>query len=69
MKFIGGVGFGSWLFAGVLSEAFISGDRTRANNSIESSDDKKFRNKYSIMLFMFGLPFLIIALIIYLITK
>ncbi|MNO05043.1 hypothetical protein D3C81_2262740 [compost metagenome] len=69
MKLTGGVGLGSWLLAGILSGAFISGDRTRANNSIESAEDKKFRNKYSIILFIFGLPFLIIALIIYMINK
>lgn len=69
MKLTGGVGMGSWLLAGILSGAFINSDRTRANNSIESAEDKKFRNKYSIILFIFGLPFLIIAMIIYLITK
>ncbi|MNI41526.1 hypothetical protein D3C73_957820 [compost metagenome] len=68
MKLTGGVGLGSWLLAGILSGAFISGDRTRANNSIESAEDKKFRNKYSIILFIFGLPFLIVAMTVYLIT-
>ncbi|MNJ64580.1 hypothetical protein D3C77_605390 [compost metagenome] len=65
MKVTGGVGIGSWLLAGILSRAFVSGDRTRANNSIESAEVKKIRNKYSIILFIFGLPLLIIALIIH----
>lgn len=68
MKIVGGVGIGSWLLAGVFSGAFISGDRTRANQHIESSEDRKLRNKYSSILFLFGLPFLIIALIIFLLS-
>lgn len=64
-----GVGVISWLLAGILSGAFISGDRTRANNSIETTEDKRIRNKYSSELFLFGLPFLITALVIFLRTK
>lgn len=69
IKVTGGVGAISWLLAGIFSGAFISGDRTRANNSIETTEDKKFRNKYSLIFFVFGLPFLITGLIIYLISK
>lgn len=67
IKVTAGIGGISWLLAGVLSGSFISGDRTRANQSIETSEDKSFRNKYSSVLFVFGLPFLITALIMYLI--
>lgn len=60
------IGLISWLLAGLFSGFFISGDRTRANNSIETSEDRKTRKKYSNYLFFLGLPFLLISLIIYL---
>lgn len=69
MKITGGIGVVAWLLAGILSGAFISGDRTRANESIETADDKKFRSKFSSVLFLTGLPFLIVALLIYLLTQ
>ncbi len=65
----GGIGVVSWLLAGILSGAFISCDRTRANESIETADDKRFRIKFSSLLFLLGLPFLVTALFMYLITK
>lgn len=66
IKITGGIGVISWLLAGILSGAFISGDRTRANESIETAEDKRFRSKFSSVLFLFGLPFLTVALLIYL---
>jgi len=67
IKVTGGIGVISLLLAGILSGLFISGDRTRAN--FETTEDRKFRNKYSSVLFLFGLPFLITAIIINLITQ
>lgn len=69
LKVTSGVGVISWVLAGILSGSFISGDRMRANNSIESIEDKKSRNKFTSILFIFGLPFLIAALLIYTTTK
>jgi len=65
VEIIGGIGILSWLIAGIFSGAFISGDRTRAINSMETAEDKKDRTKYSLVLFLFGLPFLLSALIVY----
>lgn len=69
IKVTGGIGVSSLLLSGILTGSFISGDRARANMSIETTEDRKFRNKYSSLLFLFGLPFLITAIIIILITK
>ncbi|WP_178025390.1 DUF5316 family protein [Paenibacillaceae bacterium] len=69
VEIIGGIGIVSWLIAGIFSGAFISGDRIRANQSIETTEDKKDRIKYSLVLFVFGVPLLLTALIIYLIIK
>jgi hypothetical protein len=69
MKITGGVGTISWVLAGILSGAFISGDRTRANNNIETTEDNKSRNKFTSIFFIIGIPYLITALIIYFITR
>jgi hypothetical protein len=69
MKVTGGVGAISWVLAGILSGAFISGDRMRANNNIETPEDNKSRNNLTSVFFIFGIPFLVTALIIFLITK
>ncbi|RCX21445.1 hypothetical protein DFP94_102198 [Fontibacillus phaseoli] len=69
IKITGGAGLVSWLLAGLLSGAFISGDRTRANESIETEGDKRFRSKYSSLFFIFGLPWLATALVLYLMSK
>jgi hypothetical protein len=55
--------------AGILSGAFISGDRLRANYATESKDDARAKNKRMNQLFFFGLPYLFIALLIYFLTK
>jgi hypothetical protein len=60
MKITGGVGAISWVIAGVFSGAFISGDRMRANDNIETMEDNKSRNKLTSIFFIFGIPHLII---------
>ncbi|WP_188016948.1 DUF5316 domain-containing protein [Paenibacillus antarcticus] len=67
IKVTGGIGVISILLAGILSGLFISEDRMRAN--FETTEDRKFRNKYSSVLFLFGLPFLITAIFINWITQ
>lgn len=69
IKVTGGIGVISLLLAGVLSGLFINGDRTRVNNNFETTEDRKLRNKQSSVLFLFGLPLLIIAILINLITN
>jgi len=69
IKVTGGIGVISLVLAGILSGFFMIGERTRANHSFETTADRELRSKYSSVLFLFGLPFLITAIIINLITK
>ncbi|MEC0091975.1 DUF5316 family protein [Paenibacillus macquariensis] len=70
IKVTGGIGVISLLLAGVLSGFFMIGDRTRAaNHSFETTADRELRSKYSSVLFLFGLPFIITAILINLITQ
>ncbi|MNP50097.1 hypothetical protein D3C76_1443360 [compost metagenome] len=66
LKWTIGVGVLLWLLTGIFSGGFLSGDRYRANNSIETDEDKKLRQKYSTVLFFAGLPFLLTSLVIFL---
>ncbi|WP_334073093.1 DUF5316 domain-containing protein [Paenibacillus sp. A14] len=68
LKVTGGIGIGAWLVAGIFTGSYINGDRSRANESIETPEDRAFRNKAAKVLFLFGIPFLIIALVTYLLT-
>ncbi|MNN61461.1 hypothetical protein D3C81_1766960 [compost metagenome] len=69
LKWTSGVGVFSLLLAGVFSGAIISGDRIRANNSIETPEDNKTRQKYSTVLFLAGVPFLLTSLVIYMVIN
>ncbi|RKD21076.1 hypothetical protein BEP19_15475 [Ammoniphilus oxalaticus] len=61
----GGVG-GLFLFAaGLLSGAFISGDRNRANFSNESNEETRRRHALFRKLFLIGIPNLVVAIIVY----
>lgn len=68
LKVTGGIGIGAWLVAGIFTGSYISGDRSRANESFETAEDRTFRNKAANLLFLSGIPFLAIALVLYLIT-
>ncbi|WP_375142938.1 DUF5316 domain-containing protein [Paenibacillus sp. D2_2] len=69
LEIVGGIGAVSWLIAGISSGAFTSGDRARAINSMETFEDKMDRTKSSLVLFLIGLPFILSALVIYLIIR
>ncbi|WP_049894830.1 DUF5316 domain-containing protein [Paenibacillus antibioticophila] len=69
MKLVGSVGIIAWLSAGVLSGAFISGDRSRANQNSETEEDRKWRVRASTRLFGFGLPSIAASILIYIITN
>ncbi len=65
LKTTAGLGAISWILAGIFTGAFISGDRSRANFHTETKEDRKFKNKLTTVFFMFGIPFLVTALVIY----
>lgn len=55
-KFSGIIGLISFLISGLLTGAFNSGDRIRANWTHEDSEDQDYRQKRASQLFLFGLP-------------
>ncbi|GIP56700.1 DUF5316 domain-containing protein [Paenibacillus sp. FSL W8-0186] len=65
----GGVGVIMLLLAGVLNGTFVSGVQMRANREIETAEDKESRNKFSSMFFLWGLPFFLTAIALFLIVK
>lgn len=67
VTFIAGVVI--WIISGLLTGAFISGDRSRANFHQETEEDRASRVKQSQFLFLFGLPFIVIGIAVYLIIK
>lgn len=58
-----------WIISGLLTGSFISGDRSRANYHQENEEDRTSRVKQSQFLFLFGLPFIVIGIAVYLIVK
>ncbi|WP_459910912.1 DUF5316 family protein [Desulfotomaculum defluvii] len=46
----------AFLTSGLLSVAFISGDRVRANWANEDSEERSIRNAWASKLFLFGVP-------------
>jgi Family of unknown function (DUF5316) len=56
LKISGGVGLIGMLASGLLTGAFISGDRIRANYYTESKEDRSKRIRTANSLFLFGLP-------------
>lgn len=63
----GVIGGGSMLLAGIFSGAFISRHQAIDIVSTETAEDKKSRDSISTILVIFGLPFIAIALVIYLV--
>jgi hypothetical protein len=60
----GGVGLISLLISGLFSGVFISGDKIRANTSIENSQERKKRTKKMYAFALFGTPNFIVAIIL-----
>ncbi len=58
-----------WGLGGILSGAFLSGDRIRANNFAENDDDRRIRVNWSITLFLTGLPSVITLLVVFKLTS
>ncbi|MBP1906011.1 hypothetical protein J2Z32_002660 [Paenibacillus turicensis] len=58
-----------WIISGLLTGSFISGDRSRANYHQETEEDRTSRVKQSQFLFLFGLPFIVMGITVYLIVK
>ncbi|WP_442870491.1 DUF5316 domain-containing protein [Aneurinibacillus sp. Ricciae_BoGa-3] len=57
------------LLAGIFSYAFVSGDRMRANQAIESTIDRNQRLKWSAICFLIGLPNLFVAVLTFILSK
>ncbi|WP_366923120.1 DUF5316 domain-containing protein [Metallumcola ferriviriculae] len=62
-------GLGCWLLSGVFSGAFVSGHQNRANFSTETKEDRKERQSLTLACFYAGIPGILVAVAIYLITK
>lgn len=60
----GGIGLISLLISALFSGVFISGDKIRANTSIENSQEKKKRTKNMFGFALFGAPNFIAAIIL-----
>ena len=59
----GGLGTITIFLAAIASGSLGSGDRIRANNSMENDDDRKTRVKWMINLVLFALPNVVGAVI------
>lgn len=68
-KVSGTLGLICFAIAGILNRAFVSGDRNRANYSIEEKKERDNRLKISSYMFIIGVPNIIIAILIMNITK
>ncbi|WP_143063782.1 DUF5316 domain-containing protein [Piscibacillus halophilus] len=55
-------GLGSLLFGGILSGAFISGDRNRANYHSEPKEFRENRHQFMLKLLTFGAPNIVVAI-------
>ena len=66
VKICGILGFVCFCIAGILNGSFISGDRIRANSSIDTSEDKIQRSKITNFVIAVGLPNIILAVIVFL---
>lgn len=59
------VGLISFTAAGVLSGAFVSGDKLRATDALEDDKEQRERKSWSVKFFVFGLPCFLAALVSY----
>lgn len=64
-NYAGLIGVVAFFLSGVLSGAFISGDRVRANWANEDREEREIRNAWTSKLFLFGVPNLLGAIIAY----
>ncbi len=64
LKIFGVICLGSCISSGILSGAFISGDRYRANSLSETKDDKVRRMKIVNKLILLSIPSFIDAMVI-----
>lgn len=60
----GGIGLVSLLISGLLSGVFISGDKIRANDTIEISEERKKRTRSMYGFGLFGAPNFIVAILL-----
>ncbi|WP_431802967.1 DUF5316 domain-containing protein [Halobacillus andaensis] len=65
LKITAGIALAPLILAGVLTGAFISGDRHRANFHSETKDDREFRSRWSKRLACFSAPSVIFLLALF----
>jgi hypothetical protein len=61
----GVIGLCAWLISGIFTGAFVSGDRMRANHNAETAEERWNRIDMATVLFLFGLPNVVIAVTVY----
>jgi hypothetical protein len=64
LKIFGAICIGSFISSGILSGAFINGDRYRANSLSETQDDRSRRLKIVNKLILLSIPSFIDAMVI-----
>ena len=69
VNFSGIIGIGLLIISGVLSGAFISGDRIRANISTSPQEDLNNTRKWGFVLMMTGMPGFIAAVVYHAFVK
>ena len=69
IKICGVIGLVCFCIVGILNGSFISGDRIRANSSIDTTEDKIQRSKITNFVIAVGLPNIIMAVIVFLIIN
>jgi len=65
MKICGYIGFGCLILAGVFEGSFLSGDRSRANYSSETKDDRNERRGLAASLSIVAVPNILAAILLY----
>ena len=68
-KVTGAIGAISWILAAILSGALVSGDRVRSNYYSEDKEDSIKRERILDILFIFGLPNIVLSIILFLVVK
>ena len=66
IKICGSIGLVCFGIAVILNDAFISGDRLRANNSFDEEEDKILRSKITNFVMAVGSTNIILAVVIFL---
>ncbi|MEQ8155178.1 MAG: DUF5316 domain-containing protein [Clostridiaceae bacterium] len=64
VKISGAIGLICIVVAGIASGSFVSGDRYRANDSLDTEEDRTRKNKISVLAILIALPNIIVTVIL-----